>query len=439
LVVGWVLLTDALAVTVACWLSLSARNSRWDLACFGVLAACATAHMVATREPEERRRAAHRLGEHVDQTSIWLFSGALVLPVPLLLALVVLVRSQRYQIARKPPHRFVFTSAAIILGGLGVHMIAVATPLQDWLTGRRTDPHGPADLAIAAGAMCAALVWYFVAQALVVGMVRGLERNSWSLEAMLGDRQTNFFIATTLIIAMTTALSLAFSLALPALIVLVAVRGTRVEQQLRQLRHDSDQLRSDALHDPLTGLPNRRGFDAAAPLALLGGDAAEAGVLLLDLDHFKRLNTVLGHFGADQVLCAVADLLRTHTRHGDVLCRLGGEELAVVLPGSDRIDTVAVAERIRLAVAAMRTTITRPAGGRPVRLGEEGYPICTVSIGVALCPGHGSELAELLERADQALAAAKAAGRNRVVVAGGCLQPCPDDAHAHSRTGPEWR
>lgn len=427
----WLLLTHVL-VTV--WAVVTVQDRyRWrDLLVATMLMAAASVHLVCTRVPEERRRAADRRGEHVDQTSIWVFTAAVLLPVPLVLAVVGAVRWQRWRIARKPAFRFLFTSMAIAASALGVHTVAEATDLRSWLTGLRGWPTQPTSMLTAAAALAAAVAVYFLAQVVILGVARGLATGAWLPPELLGDRHTNAFILVTLAIAVCATVLLALSPALALVMIPVAVRSTRTEQHLAQARAESEQLRTDALHDALTGLLNRRGFDPAAALALVTDQSQRraTGLLMLDLDHFKQVNDSLGHVGGDAVLIAFATTVRGQTRDQDLVCRWGGEEIAVLLPGADRAEASGMAERIRAAVATMTVPISRPAGGSPLVLGAGGQGGCTVSIGVAASPIHGGDLTQLQQVADTALYEAKNAGRDRVVEA-----PAPDPRLGKARMG----
>jgi diguanylate cyclase (GGDEF)-like protein/PAS domain S-box-containing protein len=166
-------------------------------------------------------------------------------------------------------------------------------------------------------------------------------------------------------------------------------------------------LETLAATDTLTGLPNRRSF-----LSRLEGTLAEArrshghggALLMLDIDHFKRVNDTWGHAIGDEVLQHFADVVRQGLRRGDAAGRLGGEEFAVLLPATGLDDACALAERLRERVAAS-----------PAATGA-GEVAVTVSIGVA--GFDGGSATSLLSRADEALYAAKGAGRDRVFVAG---------------------
>jgi diguanylate cyclase (GGDEF)-like protein len=130
-------------------------------------------------------------------------------------------------------------------------------------------------------------------------------------------------------------------------------------------------------------------------------------VLLLDLDHFRQLNDRYGARIGDAVLRAVADTLRDEVRAADLVGRSGGEEFAVLLPGTGRFDAMAIAERIRLRVASTLVAL-KASGDGPQFVGV------TVSIGVAGC-GADEALADTLLAAEAALLRAKAAGRNRTI------------------------
>ncbi len=171
----------------------------------------------------------------------------------------------------------------------------------------------------------------------------------------------------------------------------------RMEETLRQL----------ATHDALTGLFNRRYFFTLAERELERSQryGHPLALLMLDLDHFKAINDSRGHQAGDQVLRAVASIIQTNLRQIDVVGRYGGEEFVVLLPETARMTALAVAKRLCAAVAV-----------QSVELSGESLPI-TISVGMAVGFGDAAlNLEEMLERADRALYAAKATGRNRVAV-----------------------
>ncbi|BDG03667.1 GGDEF domain-containing protein [Anaeromyxobacter oryzae] len=164
-------------------------------------------------------------------------------------------------------------------------------------------------------------------------------------------------------------------------------------------------LAAVARRDALTGLANRRAFDEA--LAREVARARRAGTPLaaaiLDVDHFKRVNDGHGHATGDRVLAEVAARARAVLRAGDLLARIGGEELAALLPGADLAGAAELAERIRRAVA-----------GAPITAGPAALQV-TASLGCAVLAPDDADGGALLARADARLYEAKRAGRDRVV------------------------
>jgi len=163
-----------------------------------------------------------------------------------------------------------------------------------------------------------------------------------------------------------------------------------------------------SMRDPLTGLYNRRYLEETMlrelPRARRLGESV--GVLVADIDHFKKLNDTYGHDAGDFVLERIGELLRAATRGSDIACRFGGEEFAVILPGASLLVARSRAEAIRAAIESLALDF----GGGP--LGS-----LTASIGVAAMPPHGQDWTFTLQQADRALYTAKQAGRNRVVAA----------------------
>jgi diguanylate cyclase (GGDEF)-like protein len=160
-----------------------------------------------------------------------------------------------------------------------------------------------------------------------------------------------------------------------------------------------------AATDALTGLPNARTLHDTLRrmLAHAGRRLEPLALVLLDLDHFKRVNDTFGHEGGDAVLAAVGDVLRSKLRGSDFAARYGGEEFVVLLPATDRAGGVAVANNLRELLTELRV----PGVDVPI----------TGSFGVAAYPEDALDASALLRVADQALYAAKDAGRNCVQAA----------------------
>jgi len=159
-----------------------------------------------------------------------------------------------------------------------------------------------------------------------------------------------------------------------------------------------------AVADPLTGLANRRELQRLGD-ALLAEPGRPVAVVAIDVDHFKAINDARGHEAGDVVLVALAERLQRAARPGDVVARLGGEEFVVLMPDTTLEEARGRAETLREDVARSPIAVD----GGPLAM--------TVSAGV-VARGESAHLAAMLRAADQAMYAAKAAGRNRVVVAG---------------------
>jgi diguanylate cyclase (GGDEF)-like protein len=177
------------------------------------------------------------------------------------------------------------------------------------------------------------------------------------------------------------------------LISFLMIEGKR---QMVFLRGRADEL---ARLDPLTGLANRRALTEALARQVGGRRSADrGGLLVLDVDDFKTVNTEHGHPGGDAALIAIAAALRATAREGDLPARLGGDEFALIVRHADRAGMAALAERVLDAV----------------RRADTGLPGVQLraSAGWALCPEDATGAEELLAAADRALLAAKAGGKN---------------------------
>lgn len=169
-----------------------------------------------------------------------------------------------------------------------------------------------------------------------------------------------------------------------------------------------EKLRNQSIHDPLTGLYNRRFMEETLEREIrrAARNQHPLGVIMLDLDHFKQFNDNFGHQAGDQLLRELGALLKSQIRGGDIACRYGGEEFTLIMPNASLENILRRLDALRLAIKQIN-----------VKHGSEARVIVTGSTGVAMFPEHGDTGETLLLAADRALYRAKAAGRDRVMVA----------------------
>jgi diguanylate cyclase (GGDEF)-like protein len=172
----------------------------------------------------------------------------------------------------------------------------------------------------------------------------------------------------------------------------IAIENARLYAELQEL----------AIHDPLTGVFNRRHFfkHAGEEIAKANRYHQPLSVILFDIDHFKRVNDTYGHPTGDRVLQLIAQRCRANLRDVDIICRYGGEEFIVLMPSTDMTNASVAAERLRRCV--LQENI------------DTGDSPLTISLGVAAYDENCKDIDALLARADKALYAAKNSGRNRV-------------------------
>jgi diguanylate cyclase (GGDEF)-like protein len=395
-----------LAVDLAalCVLVLAARTvpepRAWATA--GWLAAAAMLHLHASHIIERRRRDRSN-SPYVDLCSVWIFAGAIALPLALELLLVAVIYGHRWVLvnrfdAFRPPHRTVFTAANLALSATAAFAVLQLTGTHEHLThlaaGVRS---GWGDLA---AVLAAGGVQWTVNTALVGTVI------AWTVtiehpRQVVGSASDNLLEVAQLALGVFVTLALLWW---PP-VALVMIVPTFALHQCVQL----DQYKLAARTDQRTGLLNAITWHEQARQALDRAHATggRVGVLMIDLDWFKRINDTHGHPVGDDVLAQVATVLTKEVRRSDTVGRYGGEEFAALLPGVDEAEARAIAERIRTRIRALR--ITAPTG--------ELIPL-TVTVGAALYPLiPDPTLDGLVRAADDALYRGKRAGRNRVALA----------------------
>lgn len=330
--------------------------------------------------------------------AVWIFAGLLLLP-PVLLAILIAVTYTHlwFRVSRRiVVHRWVFSAATVVLA------CAVAATILEASVGYPGLPtDGPLGLL---AIVAAALAYWLVNYSLVVGAIL-LSAPDAPARAALGDPGEQLIMAATIGLGVAMATLLAF---LPWLVIVLTFTVLALHRGL--LIH---QFQAAARVDAKTGLANSVYWFHIAHKELDRARRLDStlGVLILDLDHFKRVNDVHGHLVGDNVISAVAGLLEREVRSYDLVGRFGGDEFAVLLPAVEgQHELLRIAERIRERVAELEVRV-------PPELDRAGQRVVgglTVSVGVAVHPMHGGSVERLVLAADTACYAAKNAGRNRV-------------------------
>jgi diguanylate cyclase (GGDEF)-like protein len=370
----------------------------------GLLAALGVLHTeVAVGLERLRRRATDT--PHVDLTSVWTFSGAILLP-PALAALVVLVifTHQWFRVWRSvgvPCYRHVFSTATVVLA------CHAATAVLNYGGANLGALTGPKQLLTIAMAI---LAYGTVNTGLVAAAIAvSSDRPRPSPAQLIGHWDDNMLELGTLCLGALAASALSsnrWQVVLVMAPLLVLHRAVLVRQ-----------LEQVASTDSKTGLLNAAAWHAEAARELRRSQRCRTGlaVLILDLDHFKSVNDDHGHLAGDEVLSAVADALRAEVRENDLVGRFGGEEFVVLLPelggpAGGLGELHAVAERIRHRISTLSVLVTTPNGALTIA-------DLSVSVGGARFPDHGHGVDEVLAAADSALYEVKRDGRNGVRIA----------------------
>ncbi len=363
-----------------------------DLLLFGSLLAAAVICI------EALRRLGQPAGVSRDLLSAWWLPIALLLPPLYALLAPIVIGAVLYLRARRMPvYRRVFSSAALGLAGAATsatfHLVVPTTDFFSATGSRAWLTRPPVMLAAVACAVVFAVVNSFT-----VAVAAHLAEPDTAVRKLLWDRETLLLDLTETCVGILVAVTCALSY----LLLLVALPPVILLQ--RSLMHQ--QLAAAARTDPKTGLLNATAWQREADAEVTRAQRTNSplALLLIDVDHFKRVNDGHGHLIGDEVLRALAAELRQQVRESDVVGRFGGEEFTVLLPRTDAADAHGIAERLR--ASASRLSVS--AADARIKV--------TVSIGVALLGQHGRDLFELLAAADVALYKAKDAGRDQVHV-----------------------
>jgi diguanylate cyclase (GGDEF)-like protein len=364
---------------------------------FAALLACGAACIEATR------RLGLPAGVSRDLLSAWWLPIALLLPpVYALLAPIPLSVLVQLRMRSSVFYRRAFSAAALGLAGAAASIMfghfglraGTVRDLAAWFAypGPEVWFTRPVTVVIAIG--CAALFSVFNATLVAVAVHASRPQLRW--RDVLWDAEGVVLDVTEVCVGVLVTIACALS---PVLL-FVALPPVVLLQ--RSLLHQ--QLRTAARTDAKTGLLNAAAWEREADteMARMSRGKSSLALLLIDIDHFKRVNDTHGHLAGDQVLVGLAEALRQQVRDSDVVGRFGGEEFVVLLPGADAAEAGQVAERLRKQVSQTAAVLAT------------GEVRITVSIGAAVLGVHGDDIPGLLASADLALYRAKRAGRNQV-------------------------
>jgi diguanylate cyclase (GGDEF)-like protein len=370
-------------------------EAAWNAGQYGRFSLLLVLGIAYTELTYQMRRMRGYLGSEtiVELHSVWMFAAVIITPTAYTVALVVglyLFAGFRRKQQRTTPYRLLYSGAVLVITAISAE--AVATRIQPQLAEL---PSGP----MTAVAIGAGLLAFLLTNMVLVAAAIYSAAGPLPIRQLIPDRDELALELSTLILAVMTAEMVRDLVWLtPAVLVLMV---------LLQRSSLVSQLQVAATTDVKTGLLNATAWQELAQRELLRArrDGSPCAVMLLDLDHFKRVNDTLGHLSGDRALKAVADALKKELRGYDAVARFGGEEFVVFLNDLEIDVARQVAERTLERVRALIVT------GK-----DQDGPHCTLtaSIGLSAYPEDGSDLTELLEAADVALYGAKRDGRDRV-------------------------
>jgi len=356
-----------------------------------LLLALAVANSEITYRMQRMRRFLVGGAVLVGLQSVWAFAGVLILPIgysATLVCALFLVAAMRRRQQKAVAFRVTYTGATVVLATVVAKL--VAADIQPGIVGL------PSGGRTAVAIVVAAVVFFLVNTSLVVLAV--YLAGAPSLAALMPAKQELGLEAATLVLGVMTAdTSLRLVWLTPTVLLLLV---------LLQRSSLVSQLEVAATTDSKTGLLNAAAWQELAQRELVRAqrDGSACAMLLIDLDHFKRVNDTAGHLAGDAALRAIGDALKRELRGYDAVARFGGEEFVVFLDDLGGEAAGQVAERVLNRIRGLVV------GGETARIS------LTASVGMAAYPEHGHTLTELTEQADRALYLAKRSGRDRVGV-----------------------
>ncbi|WP_222853984.1 GGDEF domain-containing protein [Fodinicola acaciae] len=395
---------EAVAVIASAGTAMLLPVSGADWARFGVLAVGAAIYIELTRSIERQREFVAGAGPYVDTKSVWSFAAVLVCPPALATLMVVFTYALawfRIWPRRRPSplYRWIFSAATVLCGTqLAVAVLHLGMSHYPGIPSAQL-PAGIIDVGIVALAGLARFAANY-GLVIVAALMASPDLKLAKLMETFGEQSLEA-AALGLGLVAATLVTLQPVVLVGVVIALVALHRCVLLAQFRQA----------ARIDAKTGLYASGWWPQLAERALDRAKVRGTGlaVLMLDLDHFKDVNTNFGHLGGDEALRAVAREIAAETRDYDMTGRFGGEEFIVFLPEVDTSEVHRIAERIR-----------RRIHGLAIPNGASDEPITglTISIGAAIYPDEGiATLDDLIRAADKALLLAKDSGRNQTRIA----------------------
>ncbi|WP_344863220.1 GGDEF domain-containing protein [Amycolatopsis ultiminotia] len=389
--IGW-------AVFAACTQPVTTKH----LGVFALITALAVAQAEVSRRLERQRRTL-AIGPHVNMTAVWLLPAGVLLPVQLvavLSATLYVYLAFRSWSGTRPgeAHRVAANLTTASLSACSAGLVTLASP----------------ELTVAV--VCGAALVYFTVNTLLTGLGLYLANPAKAtVESCLGGLDDNLLELATLCVGGLLVMVLTQEPLLSVLVILplYVLQRSMLIKRLEEL----------ATTDQKTQLLNATTWSDSAQREISRAERERGtfGALMIDLDHFKHINDTYGHLAGDDVLKAVAAVVKQETRAHDLVGRFGGEEFVALLPAASKEDAVVTAERIRQRISELIVQ-THTNAGAAVAIERR-----TASIGVAAYPMDGSSIEDVMAAADAAVYEAKDTGRNRVVgsVPKTSAQPAP--------------
>jgi diguanylate cyclase (GGDEF)-like protein len=392
-------LVEILAIVLTIATSTQYSIDREDWLTGAVLAMASIAHMETARSIERIRETLRADAPYIDLKSVWAFAAVILLPLPLAVSLVVMTHVHlRWRVVHSPIFRWTYSAATVVLA---TH--AAAAVLQAGLP-IGVYPGLPTGWQGVSVVILAGLIRWFVNHGLVAMIILVASPQTPGRTA-LGSFGAVIIELSGVSLGGVAALVAATDpwyvlLIMPPLLLLH--RSLLLHHYELAARTDEKTRLANAMHWSEMA---RRELSRAAR------DDTSVGILMIDLDHFKRVNDTHGHLAGDAVLKAVADAIRKESRDYDLAGRFGGEEFVLLLPGITTENLLARAERLRDRIKDLKVHTMGNNNGR-IEIAD-----LTASIGAVTYPAGGAHLDNLLLAVDAALYEAKRTGRNRTCLA----------------------